>query len=73
MPRAWHLKLQNQGHPNGEKNLKLYKYIKEISKTLDLTALRVMATCLSYSEFLTLVAMPWKMPYSSKELKIVHH
>lgn len=62
-----------QGHPNGEKNLKLYNNIREIGEALDLTTLRVMMTYLSYSKFLTPVVMMWKMLYSSKELKILHH
>lgn len=68
--------LQNPDDRNdlsGDKNLKLYNYMREIGKALDLTTLRVMTTCLSYSEFLTLVVMMWKILYSSKELRIVAH
>lgn len=60
MPKACHLKLQNpddRNDLNGEENLKLRNCIREIRKALDLTTLRVMMTCLSYSEFLTLVVM----------------
>lgn len=76
MPKACHLKLQNpedRNDLNGEKNLKLYNYMRETGKVLDLTTLRVMMTCLSYSEFLTLAVKMWKNLYSSKELKIVPH
>lgn len=76
MPKACHLKLQNpddRNDPNGEKNIKLYNYTSKIGKVLDLTTLRVMTTCLSYSEFLTPVVKMWKILYSSKELKIVSH
>lgn len=68
--------LQNPDDRNdlsGDKNLKLYNYMRERGKALDLTTLRVMTTCLSYSEFLTLVVMMWKILYSSKELRIVPH
>lgn len=76
MPKACRLKLQNpddRNHPNEKKNLKLYNYTRDIGKALDLTTLRVMMTCLSYSEFLALVEMMQKMPYNSKKLKIARH